>query len=65
MSRVGKVPVSIPEGVKVILNEDRTIDVSGKLGNLSSSFPPEVTFAREENSQFPAARLVRLLAGSN
>jgi large subunit ribosomal protein L6 len=50
MSRVGKVPVSIPEGVKVILNEDRTIDVSGKLGNLSNSFPPEVTFAREENS---------------
>ena len=49
MSRVGKVPVTIPEGVNITLKEDRTIDVSGKLGTLSSRYPSEVQFSREEN----------------
>jgi len=49
MSRIGKVPVSIPEGVLVDL-QDRKINVSGKLGKLSANFPVEVAFVREGNS---------------
>ena len=50
MSRVGKVPVSVPEGVLVSFKEDRFIDVSGKLGKLSFRFPAEVNFVREGDS---------------
>lgn len=46
MSRIGKVPVVIPQGVVVEL-QDRKINVSGKLGKLSTNFPPEVSFIRE------------------
>jgi large subunit ribosomal protein L6 len=34
MSRIGKSPITIPQGVKVDII-DRTVNVSGKLGNLS------------------------------
>jgi len=46
MSRIGKVPIVIPQGVVVDL-QDRRINVSGKLGKLSANFPPEVSFVRE------------------
>ncbi len=49
MSRVGKLPISIPDGVNVNIN-NRLVDVSGKLGNLAIQFPPEVKVTNEENS---------------
>lgn len=41
MSRVGKAPVSIPEGVKVEINGS-VVNTTGKMGKLSTTFPPEV-----------------------
>jgi len=42
MSRLGKKPVAIPEGVKIAL-EGRTISVEGPLGKLSYDHRPEVS----------------------
>lgn len=47
MSRIGKHPVPVPDGVKVSL-EGQTLSVAGKLGELSRSLPPEVTVRRED-----------------
>ena len=41
MSRVGKHPVVLPQGVTAEVKA-HTVAVKGKLGNLSLSFPPEV-----------------------
>jgi|UniRef100_A0A7C5ALI8 large subunit ribosomal protein L6 len=41
MSRIGKKPIPVPEGVKVQLS-DRLLTVSGKLGTLSRELPPRV-----------------------
>lgn len=41
MSRVGKAPVSIPEGVKVEINGS-VVNATGKMGKLSTTFPQEV-----------------------
>ena len=48
MSRVGKVPIEIPEGVEVLI-KDSEIQVKGKLGKLAYGFPFEVTVIRREN----------------
>ena len=34
MSRIGKLPISIPEGVQVTVNEENVVTVKGKLGEL-------------------------------
>jgi large subunit ribosomal protein L6 len=47
MSRVGKVPVKIPEGVKVTINGNH-LSVSGKLGTLSHTVPIEVAMVLED-----------------
>ena len=44
MSRIGKKPVPVPEGVKVRV-ADRTITVEGPQGTLDFQFRPEVTVA--------------------
>lgn len=49
MSRIGKAPISIPEGVVVNFNNN-LVDVSGKCGKLSFQFPEEVEFVKEENT---------------
>ncbi len=41
MSRVGKHPVALPQGVTAEV-KGHVVAVKGKLGNLSLSFPPEV-----------------------
>jgi ribosomal protein L6, bacterial type len=38
MSRIGKVPVSIPDKVKIAVNEDNTVLVEGPKGKVSKSF---------------------------
>ncbi|HOB75758.1 MAG TPA: 50S ribosomal protein L6 [Phycisphaerae bacterium] len=42
MSRIGKKPIAVPAGVKVELR-DHTVSVKGPKGDLSWTFPPEVT----------------------
>lgn len=44
MSRIGKKPVSIPDGVKVAV-ADRTVSVEGKLGKLDWTHRPEIDVA--------------------
>ncbi len=46
MSRIGKIPITIPEGVCVQLR-DKRISVKGKRGELSQSLPPALTLAQE------------------
>lgn len=47
MSRIGKLPVAVPEGVKCVI-EGQSLKVSGKLGELSYSLPKEVTIVLED-----------------
>jgi len=53
MSRIGKNPISIPEGVSIKI-EDNNISVKGKLGELSQSFD-HVTI-KEEDGQIVLER---------
>ncbi|WP_121543322.1 50S ribosomal protein L6 [Candidatus Rickettsia colombianensi] len=48
MSRVGKLPVTIPEGVKVGLN-DLEVKISGPKGELSKTFKGNIAISLEEN----------------
>lgn len=47
MSRIGKAPVSIPDGVEVKI-DGQTITVKGKLGELTQELVPEVTMKEED-----------------
>jgi large subunit ribosomal protein L6 len=47
MSRIGKHPVAIPDGVKIGL-EGQSLSVEGKRGRLARTLPPEVEL-RQEN----------------
>lgn len=49
MSRIGKHPVEIPDGVKVTL-QGQNLSVSGKLGELSRVLPPEVELTQENGA---------------
>lgn len=44
MSRIGKLPITIPEGVQVELN-DKTVSVKGKNGQLETKITGDVTVA--------------------
>jgi large subunit ribosomal protein L6 len=52
MSRLGKKPLSVPEGVKVAVDGAK-VAVEGKLGKLEMQFRPEVAVAFD-----PAAKTV-------
>jgi large subunit ribosomal protein L6 len=49
MSRIGKHPVPVPDGVKVTL-EGQTVSVSGRRGQLSRDLPPDVEVRQENGS---------------
>ncbi len=49
MSRVGKLPISIPSGVQVELG-DKEIVIKGKLGELKTALNPLVTVSQEEQA---------------
>jgi large subunit ribosomal protein L6 len=59
MSRIGKKPVTIPDGVKISL-DGRMITVDGKLGKLDYEHRPEVAVAIDE-----AAKQVVVTAGND
>jgi large subunit ribosomal protein L6 len=46
MSRIGKHPVAVPDGVTVAV-EGQTVSAKGKLGALVVTLPPEVVIAHE------------------
>ena len=43
MSRIGKKPITVPNGVKVTIG-DRSLQVEGKLGTLSAPIPSGISF---------------------
>ena len=47
MSRIGKAPVSVPNGVTVTLKDDNVISVKGPKGELTRSLPAAMTIAQE------------------
>ncbi len=49
MSRIGRLPVSLPEGVSVTVNEGNLIAVKGPLGELSQKIAPEINVSVEPN----------------
>lgn len=48
MSRIGKLPIQIPEGVTIDINDNREIKVKGPKGELSFNFGYEVDIKQEE-----------------
>ena len=49
MSRIGKLPVNIPDKVKVEIKDKTYIKVSGPLGELEKTFPPVIEIVQEDN----------------
>ncbi len=49
MSRIGKLPVQIPEGVTVEVSKDNIVTVKGKLGELVQKVDPKIQVKVEEN----------------
>jgi len=47
MSRIGKLPIEIPQGVQVTVSENNLVTVKGPLGELSEQISPEMNIAVE------------------
>ena len=50
MSRIGKKPVNLPQGVSVKVSADNVVSVKGPLGELSQKVDPDITVTLEGNS---------------
>jgi len=50
MSRIGKLPISIPEGVQVTVSEDNVVTVKGKLGELQQTVDPSISIKIEDGT---------------
>ena len=51
MSRIGKMPIELPSGVKVEI-KGRDVEVSGSKGKLVRRFHPEMTVRKEDSTIF-------------
>ena len=49
MSRIGKLPVSLPSGVSVELLDGNVLKVKGPLGEMSQKVDPDITVTIEDN----------------
>jgi large subunit ribosomal protein L6 len=54
MSRIGKIPIEIPSGVEVKVNQD-LVTIKGPLGQLTQKIPPEIE-VKVENNQVKVSR---------
>ena len=50
MSRIGKLPVKLPEKVTVDISTDNTVTVKGPLGELKQKINPEITVEVKDNN---------------
>jgi large subunit ribosomal protein L6 len=48
MSRVGKLPISVPSGVTVKVDNDNLVEVGGPLGSLKQQIDPDITVKIED-----------------
>ena len=55
MSRIGKAPIAVPNGVTVTLKEGNTVTVKGPKGELTRTVPGAMTLA-QENGQITVTR---------
>jgi len=49
MSRIGKKPVPIPQGVEVNIGENNHVTVKGPLGSIEYTFHPSMKIIKEDN----------------
>ena len=49
MSRIGKLPITVPAGVTVTVDADNLVTVKGPKGTLSQQVNPEITLKQEGN----------------
>ncbi|MFP4060098.1 MAG: 50S ribosomal protein L6 [Bacteroidales bacterium] len=49
MSRIGKLPIDIPQGVTVTVDDNNVVTVKGKLGELKREVNPIITIKVEDN----------------
>jgi len=49
MSRIGKLPINIPEGVTIDISENNVVTVKGKLGELTQKINKDIKFEKEGN----------------
>lgn len=49
MSRIGKLPITIPEKVEVKIDNNNLVTVKGPLGELSQQINPEITVEQKDN----------------
>lgn len=50
MSRIGKLPISIPSGVTITVGDDNLVTVKGPKGTLSQKFSPEMKVSQEDGT---------------
>jgi large subunit ribosomal protein L6 len=50
MSRIGKLPISIPDGVDIAVSDDNVVTVKGKLGELQQKVDPAIKVKIEEGT---------------
>ncbi len=55
MSRIGKLPITIPGGVTITVGDDNTVIVKGPKGQLSEKISPSITL-KEENAVLTVTR---------
>ena len=48
MSRIGKLPIQIPEGVQISVSDDNTVTVKGKLGELHQKVDAKIELQLED-----------------
>jgi large subunit ribosomal protein L6 len=52
MSRIGKLPITIPAGVQITVGEGNLVTIKGKLGELSQKLDPRIKIRVEENTLY-------------
>lgn len=50
MSRIGKLPISLPAGVQVNVSDTNVVTVKGKMGELSQAIDPSISIEIEGNT---------------
>jgi len=50
MSRIGRLPIEIPQGVQINISDDNLVTVKGPLGELSEKISPDMNISVEENT---------------
>ena len=50
MSRIGKAPISVPEGVEINISDDNVVSVKGKIGELQQQMNKDMIMKLEDGT---------------